>query len=402
MGDTVRYVCNPGYELIGTVTAKCTGSGKFNGKVPTCASITCLNPGSPTYASINPDLPQYVFGTTITYVCIDGYETNDETESVCSRNGLFSNPPPVCTMIIVSCRFPGNPVNGVTTPKKVSYEVAERITYQCNRGYTISGVTSSICTSQGNFTGRVPTCKVTTCKNPGELANGYFRPNILNYGEGQSIRYFCHEGYRINGHETAECEDGTFDRAQPRCEPITCAYPGSPTDGKTFPRRSSYTFNQTVEYRCDDDYELIGSNKARCIASGKFDNEPSLCRKITCLTPEKPKFGGFKPFKLRYGIGDFITYECSAGYQLRGDEESKCLSTGAFSSQAPLCIRRQCKYLVELNNGNIFPKQQLYDIGDTIKYRCDDGYRKFGADSATCQNDGTFSADTPNCRSMRI
>lgn len=34
--DKVAYECNPGYELVGTLTRVCMSNGQFDGDVPTC------------------------------------------------------------------------------------------------------------------------------------------------------------------------------------------------------------------------------------------------------------------------------------------------------------------------------------------------------------------------------
>ena len=42
-GEYVRYLCNPGYTMVGPVVRRCLPSGKWSGYVPTCKWIWCKN-----------------------------------------------------------------------------------------------------------------------------------------------------------------------------------------------------------------------------------------------------------------------------------------------------------------------------------------------------------------------
>ena len=43
-GEYVRYLCNPGYTMVGPAVRRCLPSGKWSGNVPTCKSsfLFCL------------------------------------------------------------------------------------------------------------------------------------------------------------------------------------------------------------------------------------------------------------------------------------------------------------------------------------------------------------------------
>ena len=43
-GEYVRYLCNPGYSMVGPAVRRCLPNGKWSGNVPTCKSclLFCL------------------------------------------------------------------------------------------------------------------------------------------------------------------------------------------------------------------------------------------------------------------------------------------------------------------------------------------------------------------------
>lgn len=58
----------------------------------------------------------------------------------------------------VLCKFPGNPVNGFTSPTRASYDIGQEITFECVEGFTLVGTEKSECTEKGSFSGTLPSC----------------------------------------------------------------------------------------------------------------------------------------------------------------------------------------------------------------------------------------------------
>lgn len=55
-----------------------------------------------------------------------------------------------------------------------------------------------------------------------------------------------------------------------------------------------------------------------------------------------------------------------------------------------------CGWLASPSNGH--KEDFKYLMGSTIHFHCDDGYSLAGAETSTCQADGTWSAPTPQCQ----
>lgn len=65
-------------------------------------------------------------------------------------------------LTVISCGDPGVPANGMRYGD--DYVVGQNVTYMCQPGYTMEANSSLIrtCTSNGTWSGVIPTCKGTT------------------------------------------------------------------------------------------------------------------------------------------------------------------------------------------------------------------------------------------------
>ena len=48
-------------------------------------------------------------------------------------------------------------------------------------------------------------------------------------------------------------------------------------------------------------------------------------------------------------------------------------------------------------NGQVIGDKNTYDVGENVSFSCSDTYTLNGSATVTCQNDATWSADTPEC-----
>lgn len=55
-----------------------------------------------------------------------------------------------------------------------------------------------------------------------------------------------------------------------------------------------------------------------------------------------------------------------------------------------------CGWLAAPSNGH--KEDFKYLVGSTVRFHCESGYSLAGADTSTCQADGTWSAPTPECQ----
>ncbi|KAF5906580.1 inactive serine protease PAMR1-like isoform X1, partial [Clarias magur] len=122
-----------------------------------------------------------------------------------------------------------------------------------------------------------------------------------------------------------------------------------------------------------------------------------------CVIPQKPIHGDHF---LLYENGDIATgvqYRCYKPYKLRGVSRRLCLSNGTWSGTAPTCtrdtevIRKECPALSQLHHGyslNVFGTDGAIK---SMEFSCNNSYVLSGNAKRTCQLDGTWSGNQPQC-----
>lgn len=60
-----------------------------------------------------------------------------------------------------------------------------------------------------------------------------------------------------------------------------------------------------------------------------------------------------------------------------------------------------CHHLRQVPRQKFEPVQKAYSYRDNVTFKCDDGYELSSSDTmVTCQSDGTWSNEQPNCTGM--
>lgn len=148
------FLCPFGYRLVGPDAITCGPQGQWTGFVPKCKAISCPPPLPPLNGKLL-DNGHYLVGNTVQYLCDEGFVLIGEPIIRCTESGLWSHAPPFCKR---ACRFPGDPAHGRVTPVKFLYEVGDRILIQCDAGHVNMGRQKLQCNQNGAWSDRMPTC----------------------------------------------------------------------------------------------------------------------------------------------------------------------------------------------------------------------------------------------------
>ncbi|XP_059751987.1 seizure 6-like protein 2 isoform X8 [Balaenoptera ricei] len=152
-------------------------------------------------------------GTVLTYQCEPGYELLGSDILTCQWDLSWSAAPPVCQKIM-TCADPGEITNGHRTTSDAGFPVGSHVQYRCLPGYSLEGAAVLTCYSRDTGTpkwsDRVPKCalKYEPCLNPGVPENGYQTLYKHHYQAGESLRFFCYEGFELIGEVTITCVPG--------------------------------------------------------------------------------------------------------------------------------------------------------------------------------------------------
>ena len=210
---TVSFTCNNGYELSGYQMLTCEPEGKWDNKPPVCNIIYCNNPPVPDNATISMQSnSNFSFGSVVQFQCnVVGYEFVGYANITCEADGNWTNPLPVCTLIVCS-----TPVlqNGYIIG---SYQYNSSIIFHCNDSYQLIGSSSAICQSNKSWSTEIPKC-LKICNEPSTLSNGYLVSN-QSFTEGTIAQYQCDPGYQLHNISTLTCtSSGLWIGYMPLCK----------------------------------------------------------------------------------------------------------------------------------------------------------------------------------------
>uniref|UniRef100_A0A4W5KKT0 Seizure related 6 homolog (mouse)-like 2 n=1 Tax=Hucho hucho TaxID=62062 RepID=A0A4W5KKT0_9TELE len=173
-----------------------------------------------------PALPQIEFGwissshtsplrgSVLTYQCQPGYDISGSDIIACQWDISWSNSPPTCIKV-QQCPDPGEVVNGARSVRPESgFAIGTVVRFSCNQGYQLEGPGQISChgrdTGTPKWSDRSPKCvlKYDPCPNPGVPDNGYQTLYKHSYQAGETLHFFCYEGYELIGEVIINCVPG--------------------------------------------------------------------------------------------------------------------------------------------------------------------------------------------------
>lgn len=443
--DIVRYTCHKGYEMSGDNVQHCTQNKTWNGTLPTCHRIRCPTPQPMDHSRLIGDsyffedrvhiecdkgfllkgddfimcqsdgtwsvaqsicaiqlchVPpvinhavytttnQFVFNSTVTYKCDEGYELQGRASMHCDENGVWSSAPPLCRRIY--CDAPEAIDNG-RMDEGTRFASGTIVRYQCNIGFTLTGNTQRECTNDKTWTGKAPQCIIVHCSQQHGLPHGRIMRNDNKYGS--VITYVCDEGYELHGPSFRTCrENGEWSKETPLCELLSCSDPVVIDHGYVI--GTDYTFHSVVIYACKDNYELIGESTRTCQADRTWSGTTPQCHIKKCAPPKYSMAHG-KILGDDYSAGAAITFQCDMGYRLTGSSSVVCQGGVMWSSEFPQCDRVSCGLPPIMENAIV--NGNSFEYSDQIKFRCKKGYYIVGDPKVQCLATGEWSVVRARC-----
>ncbi|XP_062272242.1 zona pellucida sperm-binding protein 3 receptor-like [Scomber scombrus] len=155
-------------------------------------------------------------GIEVELECANGYVKDSGSEIINCINENWSNPELICKK--KDCGLPKSRPN-MTFKIITDTLFGAKIRVSCDKGYEISGASTNQCFATG-WSGRSK-CEIVKCETlPGEVANGKSSWSSEDYPEyGQTIQYKCNDGYTLVGNDTIMCdEDGEYHPQPPKCK----------------------------------------------------------------------------------------------------------------------------------------------------------------------------------------
>uniref|UniRef100_A0A3P8W543 CUB and Sushi multiple domains 2 n=1 Tax=Cynoglossus semilaevis TaxID=244447 RepID=A0A3P8W543_CYNSE len=390
---SVVYQCNPGFRLIGVSVRICEQDHRWSGNTPVCVPITCGHPGNPTFGLTQGN--QFNLNDVVRFVCNTGYVLQGAVKSACQANGQWSNALPRCK--IVNCTDPGHVENSVrqvlsSGPHRYSFQTA--VSFRCNPGYYLLGTSSISCQGDGTWDRSLPKCLLVLCDRPSMPP--YTQISGDRRTVGAVIRYSCIGQRAIVGNTTRMCQlDGQWSGSPPHCSGESaglCGDPGVPVHGIRL--GEEFTVGSVVRFSCEPGYMLKGSPERTCLANGTWHGAQPECHVISCGNPGTPRNS---QILIHDGLtfSRSITYSCREGYYSTGLLTRHCTVNGTWTGNMPECSAIVCGQPPTIPNGQVVGTD--FTWGSSISYSCNQGYQLSLPTVLTCQGNGNWSGEKPQC-----
>ncbi|XP_010769238.1 seizure protein 6 homolog [Notothenia coriiceps] len=199
LGTTVAFTCSPGFVME-------QGSG----------TIECVDPSNPHWNDSEPVCK----GTTDEKISSWLTLVSKSFNAFISHVAMLLCPLhitkcPTLSPTVQQCPDPGEVVNGARSVRpEAGFAVGTVVRFSCNQGYQLEGPSQISChgrdTGTPKWSDRSPKCvlKYDPCPNPGVPDNGYQTLYKHNYQAGETLRFFCYEGYELIGEVIISCVPG--------------------------------------------------------------------------------------------------------------------------------------------------------------------------------------------------
>uniref|UniRef100_H2M2H5 CUB and Sushi multiple domains 1 n=1 Tax=Oryzias latipes TaxID=8090 RepID=H2M2H5_ORYLA len=389
-GVTVAIHCKRGFYLLGSAILTCQHDGLWDRPMPRCLAISCGDPGVPPNAVVL-GTRSWTYGSVLQYSCLPSGLLVGNSTRHCQEDGTWSGVPPYCTGASVGiCGDPGIPPHGSRLGGE-EFKTKSLLRFSCEAGYSLIGSAERTCLHNGTWSGTQPVCQAVSCGNPGTPAHGRI---VLNDGItfGNSVAYACLEGFKTSGLTTRHCTtNGTWTGQPPDCTVISCGDPGPIANGIYL--GNDFTFNHTVVYRCNPGHLMEpsgpGSDVIRCSKEGTWNQTKPSCKVIQCGPPPQVLYGKVEGSDLSWGSS--VSYNCFHGYQLSIPAVLTCEGNGTWTGEVPQCLRKLCI------NTEALISMRVRVCRSEVRFYCHAPHVLVGSASRLCQADGIWSGEQPAC-----
>uniref|UniRef100_A0A8B9R3A7 CUB and Sushi multiple domains 1 n=1 Tax=Astyanax mexicanus TaxID=7994 RepID=A0A8B9R3A7_ASTMX len=436
-GATAIFMCNMGYTLVGSHVRECQANGLWSGVDTKCLAGHCDSPDPITNGHISGDGSSY--RDTVVYQCNLGFRLIGTSVRICQQDHRWSGQAPVC--VPITCGHPGNPSNGRTNGSE--FNLNDVVNFTCSSGYVLHGTSRAQCRMNGQWSNPLPVCKVVNCSDPGFVENAV-RHSAQRYPESfsytHSVMFHCKRGFYLLGSSVLTCQsNGLWDRSLPKCLFISCGDPGTPPFAVLTGRK--FTNGALVHYSCSQGRTVVGNSTRQCQEDGRWSGSPPYCSGmksrfnlhvsvfpfrpqghdsndsdenekddyeddddddapipavIMCIQPLAIRFGIQSIFvqtlfSLNYGQGLGLLYH--NGSDEHDDYEDDNYNNDDDYDFMPAVIT--CGQPPAIRFGKVEGSDLQW--GSSVAYSCFDGYQLSSPGIATCEGNGTWRGEIPQC-----
>ncbi|XP_047376747.1 complement receptor type 2-like [Sciurus carolinensis] len=139
--------------------------------------------------------------------------------------------------------------------------------------------------------------------------------------------------------------------------------------------QSEFAVGTSWEYRCLPGYTKK-SFFITCLETSKWSDAQQFCKRKSCMNPRELLHGSvFIPKGIE--LGSTITYSCNEGYRLIGDSSATCIildNTVIWDKNMPFCESIPCESPPAISNGDFYSSSgDTFYYGIVVTYHCNVG-----------------------------
>uniref|UniRef100_A0A452USW3 p-selectin n=1 Tax=Ursus maritimus TaxID=29073 RepID=A0A452USW3_URSMA len=416
--SSCHFSCEEGFALVGPEVVQCTASGVWTAAAPVCEAVQCPRLGAPgkgTMDCVHP-LAAFAYGSSCKFECEPGYQVRGWASLRCTGSGQWTAPSPACEA--VQCQdlpAPNNAQVNCSHPFG-AFRYQSTCSFSCNEGLHLLGQSVLRCLATGNWSSPPPACQAITCAPLLSPQNGTVtcvRP-LGNSSYRTTCRFACDEGFSLSGPQILDCTpSGHWTGSPPLCEANKCPEVFAPEQGSLAcsDTHEEFSVGAICHFSCNKGFKLEGSNNVECTASGKWTAAPPTCKAgiVSARTPEvrcpaliTPEQG---TVSCRHHLGTFALnttcyFGCKAGFTLVGDRALSCRPSGQWTARSPACRAVKCSelHITEPGVMNCSNPWGNFSYGSTCSFHCPEGQLLNGPARTACQENGQWSAPMPACQ----
>jgi len=380
-GEVSTFNCAAGYTLVGAEKLTCMANGRWSGEPPTCAPKPCPDISAPKFGFVDKTIGST--GSVRTFSCLPGYILIGNEAINCRADGTWSGGIPACRP--GGCPNLSPPVNGeLDSPYGIAGDVR---TFSCFPGYSVVGSAQLTCLPNRQWSAKAPVCEPNSCTE--RLTDpAYGTVSAPTTTTGKKVYFACKNGFALNGPQELLCQpDGAWNGMAPTCEPNSCMPPMAPPVDGSVTNDGLASAGTSVRFDCKPGFNLVGSNTAVCLNTGKWSGEAPQCEAIPCPDLTNPPNGKWD--KLVGRTGSVRTLTCEQGFRVKGRSSLKCRSDSSWDGRPGMCKAGGCDSLTAPEHGSVNDGGAETDSVATVT--CDTGYTLEGSRQITCQRDGQWS-----------
>ncbi|XP_027750988.1 complement receptor type 1-like [Empidonax traillii] len=386
-GARVDVFCEDGYKLVGNKFIWCQLKGKDVewSKLPTCELITC--PAPPQISNGKHDgegVENFAYNSTVTYSCDPGFQLLGGLSIRCTStdktHGVWSGAVPKCkgrswvarrswtwqkccsTTFPIRCKGLFYPCDCGPLPNishaeppedvkhKQSFSEGSTVRYICVTGYTkrplLSDTIQCLANSQWSH---LPEFCGRSCPSPPYMPFAKISQDDQTqnfYPVNTTVKYICRPGFENTTDQlpTSTCLDNLkWSEVPELCRRKSCGIPASPEHGKVI--TDDHLLGAKATVVCDRGYILQGGSPSIfCAIRGSevVWSQLPACQAISCPPPPAIPHGqhdGNSTGKFPYG--SVTTYTCDPGLELVGNKSLLCTTEngvlGTWNGPPPEC-----------------------------------------------------------------